>query len=332
MKAKIHFWKNLLFLFIIILLCLIICELIVRVFIPVRNVGPSFTVYDPVFGKKNKTDFSAKRFTPEFTMKIAFNSDGYRGQEIESFENRNIIFLGDSFTLGYGVNDDEEFPALIRKDFSDDVSVINAGMGDNGNGRWLKFLKTKAEKYNPELLVFQIMGNDFDENKMENLFRISSSKELKELHVAPPGLARKVQKIVEFVPFVPYSYLIGLLRQARIKTSSKPTRAVKNKINVELSYREKLTLKILDECFSFYQKKDWQMMIILVGISGRKFDVLEELLAKYNFPIIQIPSKKERPELYYIIDGHWNKDGHIYTANVISQNLKKHFPEFYTNP
>jgi len=332
MKAKIHFWKNLLFLFIIILLCLIICELIVRVFIPVRNVGPSFTVYDPVFGKKNKTDFSAKRFTPEFTMKISFNSEGYRGPEIESIENRNIIFLGDSFTLGYGVNDDEEFPALIRKDFSNDVSVINAGMGDNGNGRWLKFLKTKAEKYNPELLVFQIMGNDFDENKMENLFKISSSEEFKELKVAPPGLARKVQKIVEFVPFVPYSYLIGLLRQARIKTSSKPTRAVKNKINIELSYREKLTLKILDECFSFCQKKDWQMMIILVGISGRKFDVLEELLAKYNFPIIQIPSKKERPELYYIIDGHWNKDGHIYTANVISQNLKKHFPEFYTNP
>jgi len=331
MKAKIHFWKNLLFLFIIIIFCLIICELIVRVFIPVRNVGPSFTVYDPVSGKTNKPNFSAKRFTPEFTMKISFNSDGYRGPEIESDKNRNILFLGDSFTLGYGVNDDEEFPALIRQEFPNDVSVINAGMGDNGNGRWLKFLKTKAEKYNPELIVFQIMQNDFDENKMENLFRISSSEELQELKVTPPGLARKVQKIVEFVPFVPYSYLIGLLRQARIKPSYKPKVAVKNKINFELSYKEKLTLKILDECFSFCQKKDWQMMIILVGISGRKLDVLEELFAKYGFPIIQIPSKKERPELYYIIDGHWNKDGHIYTANIISQKLKQYFPEL-SNP
>ena len=332
MKSKIHLWKNLMFLFLIIIFCLIICELIVRVFIPVRNVGPSFTVYDTIFGKTNKTDFSAKRFTPEFTMKISFNSLGFRGPEIEFNKNRKIIFLGDSFTLGYGVNDDEDFPALIRKDFSNDVSVINAGMGDNGNGHWLKFLKTKADKYNPELIVFQIMGNDFDENKMENFFRISSSEELQEIKVAPPGLARKVQKIVEFVPFVPYSYLIGLIRQARIKTSNKPTGAVKNTIHVELSYREKLTLKILEECFSFCQEKDWQMMIILVGISGRKFDVLEELFAKYSFPIIQIPSKKERPELYYIIDGHWNKDGHIYTANIISQSFKKYFPEFYTNP
>ena len=331
MEYKIHFWKNLLFLFLIIIFCLIICELIVRVFIPVRNVGPSFTVYDPIFGKTNKTDFSAKRFTPEFTMKISFNSLGFRGPEIKSFANRNIIFLGDSFTLGYGVNDDEEFPALIRKDISNDVSVINAGMGDNGNGRWLKFLKTKAEKYNPELIVFQLMGNDFDENKMENLFRISLSEELQELKISPRGLARKVQKIVEFVPLVPYSYLVGLLRQARIKTSTKPSRTIKNKINIELSYREKLTREILDECFSFCQKKDWSMMIILVGISGRKFEVLEELLAKYSFPIIQIPSKRERPELYYIIDGHWNKDGHIYTANIISQKLKQYFPEL-SNP
>ncbi len=87
------------------ILALIISEVFIRLFITVRNVGPSFTVYDSVYGKRLKKDFSTTRITPEFKMKFTTNSLGFRGPEINFPVNSSIIFLGDSFSMGYGVND-----------------------------------------------------------------------------------------------------------------------------------------------------------------------------------------------------------------------------------
>ena len=56
-------------------------------------------------------------------------------------------------------NDDEEFPALVRKALSNagfaGGPVINAGIGNNGNGRWVKFLRTNGEIFNPKIDILQ---------------------------------------------------------------------------------------------------------------------------------------------------------------------------------
>jgi hypothetical protein len=153
-------YKNLTLALVTLLVMLGLSELIVRRFVPVRNVGPSFTIYDPIYGTRLKKDFSAKRITPEFTMRFTTNSLGFRGPEPELSPHRPILFLGDSFTMGYGVNDGEEFPALVRNALTkrgpDTVAVINAGVGNVGNRRWIKFLPAEGKRYNPRLVVFQI--------------------------------------------------------------------------------------------------------------------------------------------------------------------------------
>ena len=96
---------------------LVLAELGVRAFVTVRNVGPSFTVFDPVYGKTLKRSFSCRRMTPEFTMRFTTNSLGFRGPEPERFPRRPILFIGDSFTMGYGVDDGQEFPAVVSRTF-----------------------------------------------------------------------------------------------------------------------------------------------------------------------------------------------------------------------
>ena len=56
-----------------------LAEIAVRIFVPVRDVGPSFSVHDPFFGKRIKAGFSAERRTPEFRMRLTTNSLGFRG-------------------------------------------------------------------------------------------------------------------------------------------------------------------------------------------------------------------------------------------------------------
>src|SRR4029077_19339562 len=104
---------------------LALCELVARLAVTVRNVGPSFTTFDPVYGKRLKRSFACWRITPEFAMHFATNSYGFRGVEPPAPPEHAIVFLGDSFTMGYGVSDGEEFPALIAQ--AVDHPVINAG-------------------------------------------------------------------------------------------------------------------------------------------------------------------------------------------------------------
>ena len=121
------------------LLTLALCEVVVRIFIPVRNVGPSLTIYDPVYGKRLKKNFTATRTTPEFTMQFTTNSLGFRGPEPEVFPYRPILFLGDSFTAGYGVNDGEE-----HRESPDAASKREHGH-DGEHGRFQQASKGKPD-------------------------------------------------------------------------------------------------------------------------------------------------------------------------------------------
>src|SRR6516164_6525617 len=80
-------------------------EVALRFFFPSREIGPSFTVYDPYYGKRNKANASIPRPGLEFTMRFTTNSLGFRGPEPDEFPIHPILFLGDSFTMGFGVND-----------------------------------------------------------------------------------------------------------------------------------------------------------------------------------------------------------------------------------
>ena len=43
-------------------------------FVPVRNVGPSFSIYDPVYGKTLRKGLRCRRIAPEFTMSFSTNA------------------------------------------------------------------------------------------------------------------------------------------------------------------------------------------------------------------------------------------------------------------
>src|SRR3990167_3315053 len=146
------------------LVAFVVAELVVRVAVPVRNVGPTFSEYDPVYGKRLKRSFACTRTTPEFTMRFSTNSLGFRGPEPAGFPGRGVLFLGDSFTTGYGVNDGEEFPDLVRRGLEASgigVPVVNAGSGNTGNGYWLRFLEREGTRFSPRLVVLGFCGNDF---------------------------------------------------------------------------------------------------------------------------------------------------------------------------
>jgi hypothetical protein len=324
-------WRNIVLCFFSIVIGLGIIEAALRAFVPLRNVGAALTVYDGTFGKKLKASFKTTRITPEFRMRLTTNSLGFRGAEPKYFPYQPIMFAGDSFTLGYGVSDGREFPALVEKalrrkypDF--DVPVVNAGLGNIGNGYWLKFLRREGRKYNPRLIVLQLMANDFRDNVRERLFELSSNNELRELAIPHKSAARTFQDLLDSVPKLSSLYLVGFARQIHRYFLGSPVDSVAqigHSDASELGPEDQLTFRLMEEILRLSKDEDWPVVAVTVGIKGKRLDRLGRLFAETYTPWISMPQKEDRPGLYYAVDGHWNAAGHAHAADVITDWLSK---------
>jgi hypothetical protein len=80
------------------------------------------------------------------------------------FMGRRVLFLGDSFTYGLGVNDDQTFAVRVEKDLRADrlsVEVMNAGAFGKGTDYALKCFRTVGRKFHPGLIVLGFLATIF---------------------------------------------------------------------------------------------------------------------------------------------------------------------------
>jgi lysophospholipase L1-like esterase len=320
-------YKNLCLLIATVLITLAMCELIARISASVREIGPTFSIYDSIYGKSLKKNFTATRITPEFIMRFTTNSFGFRGSEPEVFPYRSIFFLGDSFTMGYGVNDGEEFPALVEKNLAErygkgKIPIVNAGIGNNGNGRWVNFLRAEGRKYNPCLIVLQIFNNDYQDNLDEHFFNLRSPGELEELPIRPQNKMRILQTMIEYIPGLSYSYFLGLVKQVLMSKAIEGGSLNKSDSpEYNSPSKDGLTLRLIQEILVICDDGRWPVLALVVDINGQRLADLEKIFWLHNVPIIKVPGKQERPDLYYQVDGHWTSAGHSFVAKLIVEQL-----------
>lgn len=103
--------------------------------------------------------------------RIITNSVGIRDshQPERKDDSYRILAVGDSITFGFGVDENETFPAaleqLLNEEFKDRTyEVINAGIpGYNikDTGALLPYL---VEHYHPDLIIWTLVPNDFDDS------------------------------------------------------------------------------------------------------------------------------------------------------------------------
>ena len=111
-------------------------------------------------------------------------------------EERKIVFLGDSLTAGYGVEEQQAFPSLIseklRLEGHNRIRVINAGVSGSTSASGLSRLRWQL-KGKPTHLVLALGANDglrgFKLDTTEkNLREIISSAQKKQIRVLLAGM------------------------------------------------------------------------------------------------------------------------------------------------
>lgn len=120
-----------------------------------------------------KFAFNNKEFHTEYRT----NSKGLRDDEL-SLEKPDIIVLGDSYAMGWGVQQNETFPQQLEKITG--KKVLNAAMSSYGTARELKSLNN-LDTSRLQYLIIQYCRNDVVENKqfiMDNNELTISSPEI----------------------------------------------------------------------------------------------------------------------------------------------------------
>ena len=118
---------------------------------------------DALLGLGLQPGASCQRQSRDFKVTYQINSLGLRNKEIglEKKGERRILMLGDSFTEGTGVKQEETFSAILAKEMG--IEVINAGISGYSTLHEYLWLKERGFKLQPDLVVLNINETDLVE-------------------------------------------------------------------------------------------------------------------------------------------------------------------------
>jgi hypothetical protein len=205
------------------------------------------------------------------------NKEGFRDKEFKKNE-KTILFLGDSYTAGWGIKKVENrFSEIAYKNLKGNKGYTFYNIGQYGADSKIEYenLKRMVNKYNPnsQYLVLQVLYNDIDPYLP---LPIKACEKL-----------NQVTKSSAYELFVNGSYLVNLLSNFYPSTSNKNQN---QKLSKTCSYEERLRVGYNDS--SYYNKMFQYHDSILTLCKSKNikpivvyFPLMEDLNFDENFNI-----------------------------------------------
>lgn len=327
-----------------VLLSLLLMEVALRLVTPLqRFANPLYAFHDPdpIVGWRGKPDVHARFATGDFDCDVRHGTDGMRAHESPppAKDAPVWLFLGDSFTWGWGVGQGEPFTDVLQTTIGPSVSVKNAGLSGSGTVQQMLILKQQlAQGLKPKKVIVVFCPNDFTdcvEQRTDRPFMIRVSDEMTVTNcpVEGGGLQSGIGRTISS-----YSRLISTIRFAVNRTKARSRQGRDDYSPPPLSRDEidaarECLSQMVDACKEagaeltvVYTSMREDMMPgpdaerrialrTMCGDLGIPFiDPTETLRAKCNF---------EPGVFFFANDNHWTKDGHRVVAELIAQSLSK---------
>jgi len=269
----------------------------------------------------------------EFDTIVTTNRFGLRDEEVD-FSRPRILCLGDSYTFGYGVENDETFCALLERRFGKKYDFVNVGFADGFSpDSYALWLAKYKGTFDPTAIIVSLFPNDFDEVSSNIWYR--NGRIMRE---DDPGLPDKIVKphvIVtpdgnlmrdNFMARMPVlvrrllrnSYLVALIRD-RLLDDAQTTVAHDSDAKPDnrkfLHALEMLHTAAGDRLLAFYFM-GWpgQTAPLPTDELAMKFAATHHIAVFSNY---QDFSSQE----FLMLDPHWNRLGHQKAADYLYSAL-----------
>ncbi len=201
-----------------------LAEITVRVLCP-QEVGPPRFAFDQTLGYIPVPGQKARRKLPGvYDFTYSNNSQGWRGSR-EYGPKRpgacRVLLLGDSFTYGWGVNDDQTFAHHLEQYLRQrnlPAEVINAGCPGKGTDYELKVFQTRGVQLHPDLTVLCFFPNDFQDNALAVYYEIGPDGSLRGKNVDPgqEGIKAFLFQFPGYNWLISWSQAANLVKQAAV--------------------------------------------------------------------------------------------------------------------
>jgi hypothetical protein len=263
----------------------------------------------------------------EFSTDMLINRLGTRDTEDASVK-PEIVVLGDSFTMGWGVKQDETFAKVLEKMVG--MKVLNAGISSYDTVREMRLFH-RLDTSNVKYLILQYCDNDYAENvkfhKDQN-YNIMS----RQLY---DHIVNRVASKYENYTFGSYT------RQALVRIRDRLAELGKNGLKTfagksyKRNYNEevesflyvltharkkdlaKLTLIVFEANVPIYRHDDGFIKLLNERIKDGAGKNLPKKIITQNF------LKDLRDEDYYILDEHLKPKAHLFIASRLAATILK---------
>lgn len=315
-------------------LILFVVEAILKIYYPLNHGGVYYEFYS---GKEIKPSLADpkillpnKKFIHKSSeFKAIVTSTDY-GNRISNKDNKleKHIFIGDSFTFGHGVNDQDTFVYLFCK--MKQISCINLGKPGTDQGSQLHILQTYLKNNNIKMIQLNIFifyscnmeasGNDLRSNLQR--YNIEEKSTEKNIIISNESASISRNKALNFLKTNLYKSEIvkrliyffisnlksNLAKCSNINEISKSFESLdfylKKFINVAKVNNSKIKIYAISPYYEINNKLSSDIFKDLITLKGIKISNIDNL----------------EIDNYYEFDGHLNKFGHIKIYEYLVNN------------
>jgi hypothetical protein len=324
----------------------LVAEVILTILMPVVF-RPRFTKLDRHVGWYHSPGVSGIDEKEGHRYLISYNSHGYRAPERAHERQdgrRRVVVLGDSFTDGTEVGDEELFTWKIEKALAD-VEVINLGVYGYQTAQELVTLERVGLRFSPDAVVLVTVPNDFPGNvvglesfgpaprfvldgesiSFEDLDHPNAREAFRAANLPVPHWVHRSSTLY----YLLNTHIYQRLAAERIKRFRDNRLASASPEQMRELYR-RIVLRIRDIC-------DDHRIPLLVVFAHQRVDVtrnesspLADLATSLRESKIATVDLFERlqeqerigPTPFYLNDPHWNTLGHEKVAQWLTQPLQ----------
>jgi hypothetical protein len=119
-------------------------------------------IYDPVIGYVPRPDFRGGLASTTGELGIRLNHSLQPGEPSPPLQTGGILAVGDSFTFGSEVNDDEAWPADLERILG--IPVVNGGSGGYGYDQSILRAEQLLDRVKPRLIIIGCIPNCTERN------------------------------------------------------------------------------------------------------------------------------------------------------------------------
>ncbi len=340
-----------------ILVCLVALEVGLRLFWSGYYVKEpkGYVQWSPMRGWENRPSVRTDYGEPEFRTTVIHNSWGFRGPEVTRAnpEGRcRALVLGDSFTYGVGVENDETFSARMEQ-MEPRLQALNTGVNGYGTSQELMLLVEKGLDFSPDLVIVAFFWNDVANTYLRSfpVFSLENGTlryPTAEVEPAPRGTWPRERHRRFLRHSYAYRFLSDRIKLLRYRTKillGIPVEDSELLRPEEIEPAWELELALLREIARLARERGATTLVALIpeqvqvqpdvnviGLRPEDYTVQDRLIdfgRRSRIPVLDLlPALREayerdRVPLYYLRDRHLRANGHRIVAQRILEEIRR---------